>query len=651
MSRFTIVVPAHRVQGYLRECLESVLAQSYADFELTVVDDASPDAGAAIAAEYAERDDRVRLLRHAARRGTGAARNTGAAEARGDYLLFLDGDDTLLPGALTAIDEALRAEDDPDVLAFGHDRIDWWETVRTVTDDFTGDPLALTPAAWNRVFRREFWSAHALRFAPEGPYEDVVPVHLATLRAGDRTATLDRVCVRWRERRGGLLSMARGSAHFVVLRRYAELMEAARAGGAPGTSAVVIAGGTGTDPVPVVGGVCDAGPGAVAGGVCDADSGGSGPVSGGVLSAGQVAASAVGAGDRSRPTSPPTSTPTSPPTSPPTPTSTPISASKSTSTRNPNPNPSANRNPTSRAPLAGEAVASREEAVPSCSDSDRLFPHMAAHLLAVLGDPHRIRVADRRDFFRGAAALYWAHLPEGFEPPPGGPGAGHRALASGSYADYRMPVGARHPGHGRIVSGLRRPERALRGRLMRFARRGRRSTPGATENGSPDGGSTGRGFSDGGSSGSGFSDGGSSGRGPSDDGPSGSGFSDGGSSGRGPSDDGPSGSGSPGGGPSATGFPAGPRTPGATVSRHSRTTRLTGDALPEGSPSDEHRPRDPAAARPARHTPAGPARPHPKGKGSLRLSPDPAPAPVPPPPHAAAPAPAPETAPKGRPAP
>ncbi|MFH9067810.1 bifunctional glycosyltransferase/CDP-glycerol:glycerophosphate glycerophosphotransferase [Streptomyces alboflavus] len=231
MPRFSVVVPAHRVQGYLRECLESVLDQSCEDLELLVVDDASPDACAAIAAEYAQRDPRVQLVRLTRRQGTGPARDAGAARATGDWLLFLDGDDVLLPGALAAIDrEITRSEEGGaegagglDVLLFGHDRTDWWETVRRPAgEDVTGDPLAVTVAAWNRVFRRSFWSARGLAFS-RGAYEDVVPVHRATLAAGDRVGALDRVCVRWRERRGGSFAKSPGREHFAVIGRYEEL--------------------------------------------------------------------------------------------------------------------------------------------------------------------------------------------------------------------------------------------------------------------------------------------------------------------------------------------------------------------------------------------------------------------------------------------
>ncbi|MFI7338561.1 CDP-glycerol glycerophosphotransferase family protein [Streptomyces sp. NPDC050085] len=227
MPRISLIVPVHRVQGYLRECLDSVLSQSHGDWELLVVDDASPDACGAIAAEYARRDPRVHLVTLDDRVGVGGARTAGVARAGGDYLLFLDGDDTLLPGALAAIDAALREGGDPDVLVYGHDRTDWWDKVWRSGDDFEGgDPLGLTPAAWNRAIRRDFWTGHGLAFASEGPYEDVVMAHRAVLEAAT-LATLPRPCVRWRRRRAGALAGAPGQYHFAVVERYGELLDAA----------------------------------------------------------------------------------------------------------------------------------------------------------------------------------------------------------------------------------------------------------------------------------------------------------------------------------------------------------------------------------------------------------------------------------------
>ncbi|MFB7216686.1 CDP-glycerol glycerophosphotransferase family protein [Streptomyces sp. NPDC056227] len=214
MLRLSVVVPVHRVQGYLRETLESVLDRADAGTELIVVDDGSTDGSAEIAAEFAERDHRTRVLSLPGHRGAGPARNAGAAEARGTYLLFLDGDDLLRPGAPEAIADRL-ARSEADVLLLGHDRIDWWGETAPADD---------LPSVRNRLFRREFWTAHGLHFT-DGPYEDVLPVHRAELLAADAgtLAELDRVCVRHRIRRTGTFATTPGRHHFAVIDAYERL--------------------------------------------------------------------------------------------------------------------------------------------------------------------------------------------------------------------------------------------------------------------------------------------------------------------------------------------------------------------------------------------------------------------------------------------
>src|SRR5919198_645962 len=94
MPKLSVVVPIYNVEDYLDECLRSLAAQTFGDFEAVLVDDGSTDDSAAIAQRFADADPRFRVVRQA-NGGLGSARNTGTAEARGDYLAFLDSDDVL----------------------------------------------------------------------------------------------------------------------------------------------------------------------------------------------------------------------------------------------------------------------------------------------------------------------------------------------------------------------------------------------------------------------------------------------------------------------------------------------------------------------------------------------------------------------------
>jgi glycosyltransferase involved in cell wall biosynthesis len=96
----SVVIPAHNREKYLAGAVESVLAQTYADFEIIVVDDGSEDGTLKVAEGCGRKDSRVRHLAHGQRKGAQAARNTGIHAAQGRWIAFLDSDDEWLPGSL-----------------------------------------------------------------------------------------------------------------------------------------------------------------------------------------------------------------------------------------------------------------------------------------------------------------------------------------------------------------------------------------------------------------------------------------------------------------------------------------------------------------------------------------------------------------------
>lgn len=234
MPRFSIIVPAHQVQAYLPECLESVLKQSFTDLELVLVDDGSPPDCGELLAEYAAADRRVTVLRLPRHSGPGPARNAGLRYASGDYVLFLDSDDALAPGALEAIEGRLTATADPDVLLFDHTRTFWHGG-----SDRGGGPqlgplaaqepqvvrlrdrpalLRIAPAVWNKAYRREFLDGQGLKF-PTGAYEGI-PWTWCALLTAEAVTVLDRVCVLHRQRRQGGVLSGSPRRHFDVFAQY-----------------------------------------------------------------------------------------------------------------------------------------------------------------------------------------------------------------------------------------------------------------------------------------------------------------------------------------------------------------------------------------------------------------------------------------------
>ena len=118
MPKFSIIIPAYNVAPYLRECLDSVLAQDFENWECVVVDDESTDEGPRILDEYAAKDNRIRVI-HQKNKGEGGARNSGIAAAKGEWIFFLDGDDVMAPNALMRLAALIEKYPDEGLIRFG----------------------------------------------------------------------------------------------------------------------------------------------------------------------------------------------------------------------------------------------------------------------------------------------------------------------------------------------------------------------------------------------------------------------------------------------------------------------------------------------------------------------------------------------------
>ncbi|WP_240138369.1 bifunctional glycosyltransferase/CDP-glycerol:glycerophosphate glycerophosphotransferase [Streptomyces sp. MUM 178J] len=230
--RISVIVPIYQVQSFLRECLDSILEQSFRDIEVIAVNDRSPDRCGEIVDEYAEADERVRALHLPENVGLGRARNAGMEIARGDYLFFLDSDDTLTPGSLQLIADRLAQTSDPDVLIFDYARTFWWgaatrnslasvfqmEGPEVFTAKQRPEFLNLLMVVWNKVYRRDFVEQRGFQFPP-GYYEDT-PWTFPVLMSADRIAALDHVVVHYRQRRQGNILRTVSRKHFDIFDQY-----------------------------------------------------------------------------------------------------------------------------------------------------------------------------------------------------------------------------------------------------------------------------------------------------------------------------------------------------------------------------------------------------------------------------------------------
>lgn len=119
MTLISVIIPVYNVEDYIHQCVESVLNQTYKNFEIILVNDGSPDNCPIICDEYASKDNRITVI-HKKNGGLSDARNFGIKEAKGDYLLFLDSDDYWNnSNFLLKICETISNDSDVQVINFG----------------------------------------------------------------------------------------------------------------------------------------------------------------------------------------------------------------------------------------------------------------------------------------------------------------------------------------------------------------------------------------------------------------------------------------------------------------------------------------------------------------------------------------------------
>ena len=179
-TRFSIIIPVYNVKEYLAECLDSLLAQTFQNFEIIVVDDVSTDGSKDLALSYAARyPDKITVLEHTVNTRQGGARNTGIEAAVGEYLLFVDSDDYLVPNALEILSAAIQREK-ADIVEFCFTCVD--EQGNYLRRSGFRDriarlgvhkPLLISAMGpWNKVYHASLFRDTEIRFPKKYYYED-----------------------------------------------------------------------------------------------------------------------------------------------------------------------------------------------------------------------------------------------------------------------------------------------------------------------------------------------------------------------------------------------------------------------------------------------------------------------------------------------
>ena len=121
-SLVSVVVPVYNAEEYIGKCMDSVLAQTYTQLEVIVVNDCTPDNSMKVVAHYAAKDARIRVLENGQNMGTMKTRERGYREARGLFVFFMDADDTIRPHAIEQLLQKQK-ETNADLVCHGYKRI------------------------------------------------------------------------------------------------------------------------------------------------------------------------------------------------------------------------------------------------------------------------------------------------------------------------------------------------------------------------------------------------------------------------------------------------------------------------------------------------------------------------------------------------
>ena len=216
----SIIIPAYNIRDYLGTTLDSVLAQTYENLEIIVVDDGSKDGTGHVAETYAAKDARIRVI-HKENGGVTSARLRGVAEATGDYIGFVDGDDYIEPDMYARLLENLHAFS-ADISHCGYrmvfpSRVDYYyNTAKTVLQQGNQGCLDLLegrfvePALVNKLYRRELFSGleewmdtsirinedllmnfYLFRQTQRTVFEDICPYHYVLRKGSAATSRLN----------------------------------------------------------------------------------------------------------------------------------------------------------------------------------------------------------------------------------------------------------------------------------------------------------------------------------------------------------------------------------------------------------------------------------------------------------------------------
>lgn len=153
MIKFSIIIPVYNRASYIETTLDSILKQTYKNFEVLCVDDGSQDNSLELLKNFAKKDSRIKIIQHKENLGTHMARKTGVENASGDYILFLDCDDTFVESALEILNNNL-SNTELDILGYVY-RSEKSKHFPTTKDKYTFENIISEPSLCDKTYKTE----------------------------------------------------------------------------------------------------------------------------------------------------------------------------------------------------------------------------------------------------------------------------------------------------------------------------------------------------------------------------------------------------------------------------------------------------------------------------------------------------------------
>lgn len=188
----SVIVPVYNVEKFLRKCLDSIMDQSYKNFEVICIDDGATDGSLDILNEYIEKDSRFKLFRQS-NKGLSGARNTGLKYAKGDYIYFLDSDDYIHPDVLkithyyitkynldfVSFKYKVTDNDNSEYEDYSNFKNSKVEVIDSALKSYLTQSVKMHPNVWSKLYTRE--SIGQLTFQEGVKFEDLIftPMYLS----------------------------------------------------------------------------------------------------------------------------------------------------------------------------------------------------------------------------------------------------------------------------------------------------------------------------------------------------------------------------------------------------------------------------------------------------------------------------------------